>query len=125
MTDQGKKIAILVEDQSEEMDLWYPYFRLMEEGFEPIFIAISNSENGEKSGFPVIDMQTIEQIEIEDVYGVIIPNGYSPDMPRFSKKTIEFVKECFERNKIVAAIRHQDDLPVFMNQVLSRLHEAA
>ena len=124
MTTQRKRIAILVEDQCADMDLWYPYFRLMEEGFQPIFVSL-NGKTGEENGFPVIDTQTIDQIAIEDVYGVIIPNGYSPDMPRFSKKTIEFVKECFERNMIVAALRHQDDLPAFMNQVLGRLQEAA
>ena len=29
---QGKKIAVLVEDFYEDLELWYPYFRLLEEG---------------------------------------------------------------------------------------------
>ena len=34
MSLKGKRIAILAEDMYEDLELWYPYYRLVEEGVE-------------------------------------------------------------------------------------------
>jgi protease I len=34
MSLKGKRIAILAEDMYDELELWYPYYRLVEEGAE-------------------------------------------------------------------------------------------
>ena len=39
MSLKGKKIAIFVDQQYQEMEVWYPYYRLIEEGAEVHLIA--------------------------------------------------------------------------------------
>jgi protease I len=39
MVKRTSKVAILVEDEYEDLELWYPYYRLKEAGFEPMLIG--------------------------------------------------------------------------------------
>lgn len=35
----GREVAILVEENFNDLEFWYPYYRLIEEGFFPIVVA--------------------------------------------------------------------------------------
>ena len=55
MTLVGKKIAIFAENGYEELELWYPYYRLKEEGADVVLIGSGTSTKyvGKKGGYPV------------------------------------------------------------------------
>ena len=102
-----KKIAVLVEDHYEDLELHYPYIRLKEAGFRVDLIGTEKGvEYKSKHGYPIISDYASQQINAGDYDAVVIPGGYSPDMMRRCKATVDFVREMDAKGKIVAAICH-------------------
>ena len=78
-----KKIAVLVEDGYQVLEVWYPYFRLREEGFETVFVGPGRQkEYRSKEWYPVPEELSIGNAKVADFDGVIIPGGHAPDMMR-------------------------------------------
>lgn len=51
---KGKKVIILVENQYQELELWYPLLRLREEGAEVKVVGSGSAKNYlSKAGYPV------------------------------------------------------------------------
>ncbi len=102
-----KRIAILIENLFDERELMYPYYRLMEEGYE---VHLVGSEKDKvytsKSNFTQISTHSSKEIKAEDYDGVVIPGGFSPDFMRRNQYTIDFVKEMDKLRKPIAAICH-------------------
>jgi len=102
-----KEIAILVEDHYQVLEVWYPYFRMLEAGCKPIFVGPGRSKQYKsKEGYPLKEELTIKKAKAKDFEAVIIPGGYAPDMMRRSKEMIAFIKSMNKQKKIVAAICH-------------------
>ena len=52
---EGKKIALLLDQEYQELELWYPYYRLGEEGAEIVRVAPKAGETYKsKLGYPCI-----------------------------------------------------------------------
>ena len=101
------RVAILIEDFYQDLEVWYPILRLREEGFE--VVAIGPDERKEykgKFGYPIEVDQNINQVKPADFDGVIIPGGWAPDKLRLSKKILDFVRALHESGKVVASICH-------------------
>lgn len=102
-----KKVAILVEDHYQVLELWYPYFRLIEAGFEVKLIGTGAKDiYSSKEDYPAKVDTDINKVKAEDFDGVIIPGGYAPDLLRRYPRINKFVKEIFEAGKLTAAICH-------------------
>ena len=102
-----KKIAILVEDLYQVLEVWYPILRLREEGFEAVTVGTGTKETyGSKEGYPVKADLSIDKAKVDDFDGVIIPGGYAPDLLRRHEKVIHFVKRLYVDGRIVASICH-------------------
>lgn len=107
MSSQKKRIAILVEDLYQVLEVWYPLLRLKEDGIEVQMIGTgSKNVYGSKEGYPAKVDVSIEEVNSKDFDGVIIPGGFAPDFLRRYEKVIRFVKELNNGGKIVAAICH-------------------
>ncbi|MFP4529235.1 MAG: type 1 glutamine amidotransferase domain-containing protein [Candidatus Kapaibacterium sp.] len=104
---KGKKIAIFVEKLYEDIEFWYPYFRMQEAGADVDIIAPDAGEIYEgKHGMPARSDKAAKKAKAKDYEALIIPGGYSPDHMRRSKEMVDFVREMHEKKKIVAAICH-------------------
>lgn len=101
-----KRVAVLVEDQYQVLEVWYPYLRLREEGIETVLVGTGRKEYKSKEGYPAVEELSIKKAKADDFDGVVIPGGYAPDILRRSGEVNNFVRECFEKEKIVAAICH-------------------
>ena len=107
MADSKKRIAILVEDLYQVLEIWYPYLRLKEDGIEPVFIGTGAKETyGSKEGYPCKVHQPIQKVKAQDFDGVVIPGGYAPDILRRYPEVINFIKELHQKGKVVASICH-------------------
>lgn len=102
-----KKIAVLIEDKYQVLEVWYPYLRLREAGFETVFVGTGKKEEYQsKEGYPATEEITIEEAISSDFDGVVIPGGYAPDILRRYSKVNEFVANMNKEGKLVAAICH-------------------
>ena len=102
-----KKIAILIENVFDERELIYPYYRLLEEGFEVHLIGQKKDTiYKSKTGLTEKSTHGSDEISAKDYDAVVIPGGFSPDYMRRTKATVDFVRDMYEANKIVAAICH-------------------
>src|SRR5262247_4330489 len=107
MNLKGKRIAILAENQYQEMELWVPYYRMKEEGAEVKVIGAGGAKSyASKHGYPVaVDVQadTVSAVEFD---AVIVPGGYAPDMMRRHESMVKLVRDAAQQGKVVAAICH-------------------
>jgi len=103
---KGKKIAILVEDSYEDLELWYPYYRLMEEGADVKLIGPEAKVYKSKHGYPAEADLSAAEAKAGDFQGIVVPGGYAPDRLRRYPKILDLVREVFENGGIVASICH-------------------
>lgn len=103
----GKKVAILVEDLYEDVELWYPYYRLIEEGATVTLIGSGRQDTFKgKHGLPATVDKSIDDVNAGDFDAVVVPGGFSPDYMRRKPPMIDFIREVGEAGKPVAAICH-------------------
>lgn len=100
------KIAILVENQYQVLEVWYPYLRLREEGFETVLVGTGQHQYRSKEGYPAQEELPIKKTHVKNFDGVVIPGGYAPDHLRRHSEINLFVKNMFESEKLVASICH-------------------
>jgi len=104
---RGRRIAILVDQIYQDLEVWYPYYRLREEGAEVVTVAAKAGETySGKYGYPLAADRSYQQVSAEDFDGVVIPGGYAPDHIRRYGKANELVREMDRQGKLVAAICH-------------------
>jgi protease I len=101
-----KKIAVLVEDNYQVLEVWYPYLRLREEGFNTVLVGTGKKEYKSKEGYPAYPEVSIKDVNADDFDAVIIPGGYAPDILRRYEEVNNFVRNLNKKNKLVAAICH-------------------
>lgn len=123
---KGKKVAIIVANEFEDVELLYPFLRLSEEGAEVIIIpvktglhprpAISEKPVTGRFGTPIPLMvfgegeryviKSLDEVKPGEIDALIIPGGFSPDSLRINEKVLRFVKDAYDAGKIIAAICH-------------------
>ncbi len=107
MTLRGQRVAVLIEELYQEMEFWYPYYRLKEAGAEVVAVG---PEAGKiyksKHGYPAKADKTAGEVRAQDFDAVIIPGGYAPDLMRRNEHMVNFVRDMYEHGKVVAAICH-------------------
>ncbi len=101
-----KKVAILVENLYEDLELWYPYYRLKEEGYDVCLVGPEKKTYFSKHQYPADADFAISEVNAEDYIGVVIPGGYAPDHLRRYPRILSFVRKIFERDGLVAIICH-------------------
>ena len=104
---KNKPIAILVEQQYQEMEIWYPLYRLRETGANVVTVGpVAGHVYPSKPGYPCKAEVSWDEAKASDFDGVIAPGGFAPDFIRRSQNAIHFVKDFEKQGKLVAAICH-------------------
>jgi len=111
----GKKVAMIVANRYEDVELLFPILRLSEEGVEVLVAPVGEPVKG-MFGHPVpipvmedgnrYTTVSIEELKAEDIDCLFFPGGFSPDSLRLHEGTLELVRECDRQGKFVAAICH-------------------
>lgn len=112
MTLEGKRIALLAEDQYEDLELWYPYYRLQEEGATVVLVGPEAKTYTSKHGYPVRAEVAAAQVSGGEFDAVVIPGGYAPDKLRRYPAVLNIVRSVFEQGGVVAAICHAAWVPI-------------
>ena len=104
---KGKRVAVLVEKLYEDLELWYPVYRLREAGCE---VKIVGPQAGEtylsKHGYPARSDVAASAVTAAEFDAIVIPGGYSPDHMRRHKSMVNLVRDAAREGKVLAAICH-------------------
>lgn len=107
MSLSGKRVAVLVEQKYEELEVWYPVYRLREAG---CVVELVGPEAGKtypsKLGYPAKATLAAKDASADTFDAVVIPGGFSPDYIRRSEPMLKLVRDALAQNKPVAAICH-------------------
>jgi len=108
---EGKKVAILVADGFEQIEMNKPREALNEAGADTKIVSLKSdriqgmhhSDTGDKFD---VDL-TLDEANPEDFDALMIPGGLiNPDAMRSDKRALNFARHFFEAQKPVAAICH-------------------
>ena len=110
---KGKHIAILAEDNYQELELWYPLLRMREAGAEVTVVGMPGvQEYHSKLGYPVKVDAAADTVSADDFDAVIVPGGYAPDRMRRHQPMLDLVRTVFERGGVIATICHAAWVPI-------------
>lgn len=102
-----KRYLIFVDEVYEDLELWYPRFRLIEAGAH---VVVAGPQMGHvypgKHGYPCRSDAAIADMDAGNFNGVILPGGFSPDKLRRDPKVLALVRDFAQAQKLVAAICH-------------------
>lgn len=108
-----RRAVILIDQDFQDAEVIYPYYRLIEGGFD-LDIAAENArqEYHGKYGYSFFSDVSVAEISV-DAYDIfIIPGGGAPGHMRTKPVYVNIVKEAFAKNKIVGSICHGAQLLV-------------
>lgn len=104
---KNKRVVILIERMYQELEVWYPHYRLKEEGASVVLVGPRRSVTYlSKVGYPAVADLGIEEVSATQYDGVIIPGGFAPDYMRRIPAMVKFVRNMSESGKVVGAICH-------------------
>jgi protease I len=118
----GKKIAILAEEDFEDSELIEPLRSMKNAGARVVIVGTGSkpSYRGKRGNASVSVDTTADKVNVEDFAAIIIPGGYAPDKMRRDPAMVELVKKAYELGKVVAAICHGPQLLISANIVRGR-----
>jgi len=99
-------VAVLVENDYQDMEVWVPLYRLREEGHRTVVVGPAAKEYRSKHGYPITAEIAASQARAGDFAGVVIPGGWAPDRLRQDPAVLKLVRDLFETKRVVAAICH-------------------
>jgi protease I len=103
----GKHIAIMVDEQYQELEVWYPYYRFLEAGAK---VDLVGPQAGQvlpsKLGYPCKATAGVDQVHGRDFHAVVVPGGWCPDFMRRNPMMIQFIRQCAAEDILLAAICH-------------------
>ena len=103
----AKKIAIMVDEMYQVLEVWYPYYRFREAGLEVHLVAAeAKKAYPSKEGYPCLSEIAAAQANAADYDCILVPGGFAPDFMRRSAEVIRFANDMVNAGKVIAAICH-------------------
>jgi protease I len=100
------RVAILVGPEYEELEVWYPKYRLEAAGFDAPLVGIEGQTFKGKYGYPALVDVSPHSIDPASLAGVVAPGGWAPDKLRRDPRVLELVRGVHAAGGLVATICH-------------------
>jgi len=105
------KAIVLVENGFEDIELLYPYYRLMEAGYKVDVVGPTSGETYKgKKGGSISSSKAPEEVDVTEYDVLIVPGGWAPDRMRTKENMVKLVKEADEHGLVIGAICHAAQL---------------
>jgi archaeal arginyl aminopeptidase len=117
------RAVILTANEFEDMELFFPYFRLLEEGVDVDIAAPKTGVIHGEHGYGLKITKTIDEVDPEQYDLLVVPGGFPDGAPatvRKIKKAQEIAQAFNAKKKPVAAICHGPWLLVSADLVRGR-----
>ena len=100
---QNHKFLILLDDDYEDLEFWYPKLRLIEAGAEVVVAGPPGKHHFHgKHGYPATSDAEIPSMKAVQFQGVIIPGGWAPDKLRRDPHVLDLVRDFNDAGKMIA-----------------------
>ncbi len=100
------KAVILTANGVEDLEFFYPYYRMREQGIETDVATPGGGTVVGKNGYEIKGDISLEEISAEDYDLLILPGGKSPETVRLIPAARQMTQEMMNSGKIVASICH-------------------
>jgi len=130
----SNKVLIIVGDATETLDTMYPYYRLIEAGFQPVVAAPEKRKyqmvlheikpgwtiTKEWEGYTIDADIAFADINEEEYAGILFSGGRAPEYIRYDEDLVRVTKYFFATNKPVASVCHGVEIPAYADCVRGR-----
>lgn len=107
MTLHNQTVICLLDDEFEDLELWYPVYRTREAGATVLF---AGPEKGKtyigKYGVPAVADLAYDELSSDKIHGLLVPGGWAPDKIRRYPKVLQLVREMDAAGKPIGQICH-------------------
>lgn len=103
---RDEKILILTADKTEDLEFYYPFYRLTEEGYAVDVATMDGKSFTAKHGYECKQTKALKNVRAQDYALLYIPGGQAPAALRENADVLAFVKEFAASGKPIAAICH-------------------
>ena len=104
---KGKTIAVVIEQDYQDLEVWYPTLRLREEGARVLHVGTGSAESYKgKYGYPCKVDADASHVTAAELDGIVIPGGWAPDKLRMSEAVLALVRDMNAAKKPIACICH-------------------
>lgn len=128
------KVLIIVGDASETLDTMYPYYRLQEEGFQPVVAAPEKrlyqmvlhevrpgwTITKEWEGYTIQADIAFADVNSDDYLGIFFSGGRAPEYIREDEDLLRITRAFFDSNKPVCSVCHGVEIPARADRVRGR-----
>ena len=88
---KGDKVIIITADDTEDIEFFYPYYRLTEEGYTVDAVTPRGGKFEGKHGLGLKNTRAIDDVRPEDYALLYIPGGKAPAELRKNERVLAFV----------------------------------
>ena len=125
MTDDlglhGRRVAVLVEDEFEDVEVTGPVAALREAGAEVVVVGpAAGAVYQGRHGVSVSAELAAGRARMKDFDALVIPGGHAPDRMRLRHAMVDLARDAMAQNKPVAAICHGPQLLISANALRGR-----
>lgn len=128
------KVLIVIGDASETLDTMYPFYRLIEAGFQPVVAAPEKRKyqmvlhevkpgwtiTKEWEGYTLDADIAFADIDPADYAGIMFSGGRAPEYIRYDEDLVRVTKDFFAQNKPIASVCHGVEIPAYADCVRDR-----
>jgi protease I len=120
-----KKVLVIVGDATETVDTLYPYYRLIEAGFEPVVAAPEKRKyqmvlhevkpgwtiTKEWEGYTIDAQISFSEIRPEEYAGIFFSGGRAPEYIREDEDLLRVTRWFWEQGRPMASVCHGVEIP--------------
>ena len=97
-----KRFLILLDQDYEDLEYWYPKLRLLEAGAK---VTTAGPRDGlrvrGKHGYPAVCDALILEMGAADFHGIVLPGGWAPDKLRRDPHVLQLVRDFDAAGKLI------------------------
>ena len=130
----SSKVLLIVGDATETLDTMYPYYRLIESGFQPVVAAPEKRRyqmvlheikpgwtiTKEWEGYSIEADVAFRDIAEDEYAGIFFSGGRAPEYIRYDKDLVRITRHFFAARKPIASVCHGVEIPAFADCVKGR-----
>jgi len=121
------RVLIIVGDATETVDTLYPYYRLQEDGFEPVVagpeqrkyqMVLHEVKPGwtitkEWEGYTIEANIAFRDVKPEEYLGIFFSGGRAPEYLRYDEDLVRITRYFFQHNKPIGCVCHGVEIPAY------------